>query len=391
MDRSVEYQTELESMTSHPSHSKPSGRPPAPNIKTVGPSGTFPWRSTSGSTSSSPTQANGVPSPANGNLNEEPSELVLNHEPEDFSAVISRKENPRDVSSFLSIRDVLLNRRLLEPSTSSSKFGSLGSTASRFIGRIASPPAAWAKPEVQINLQVAGETGTGITPFQVEDQFLDEIKLSGLDTHPDQAQLASVSPQPFNHILSTNSGPPPSDHETNPSSRPIETSQEFFGSTLGTQNTTPGSPDIETLGSTFSTAVRYMLNPNSTAMSGTETSANDAVHRLALLGIGQGTPYPHIDDKPHVQYDFVVGNRLRFSCTAYYALQFLNLRKQCDVEESLLRSLERTSVWVAQGGKSKSNFFKTSDDRFILKTLVTAWNVADLYVVAYSWLKGDSH
>jgi len=34
--------------------------------------------------------------------------------------------------------------------------------------------------------------------------------------------------------------------------------------------------------------------------------------------------------------------------------------------------------WVAHGGKSKSTFFKTSDDRFILKTLVTAWNVADL-------------
>ena len=33
------------------------------------------------------------------------------------------------------------------------------------------------------------------------------------------------------------------------------------------------------------------------------------------------------------------------------------------------------------GGKSKSNFWKTSDDRFIIKTLVNAWNVADLCVV----------
>jgi 1-phosphatidylinositol-3-phosphate 5-kinase len=32
------------------------------------------------------------------------------------------------------------------------------------------------------------------------------------------------------------------------------------------------------------------------------------------------------------------------------------------------------------GGKSKSNFWKTSDNRFIIKTLVNAWNVADLCV-----------
>ena len=35
----------------------------------------------------------------------------------------------------------------------------------------------------------------------------------------------------------------------------------------------------------------------------------------------------------------------------------------------------------ATGGKSKSNFWKTSDNRFIIKTLVNAWNVADLCVV----------
>jgi len=47
----------------------------------------------------------------------------------------------------------------------------------------------------------------------------------------------------------------------------------------------------------------------------------------------------------------------------------------------VLKSLERSENWTAVGGKSKSNFWKTSDDRFIIKTLVNAWNVADLQVL----------
>jgi 1-phosphatidylinositol-3-phosphate 5-kinase len=37
--------------------------------------------------------------------------------------------------------------------------------------------------------------------------------------------------------------------------------------------------------------------------------------------------------------------------------------------------------WAADGGKSKSHFWKTTDGRFIVKTLVDAWNVADLQVL----------
>jgi 1-phosphatidylinositol-3-phosphate 5-kinase len=69
---------------------------------------------------------------------------------------------------------------------------------------------------------------------------------------------------------------------------------------------------------------------------------------------------------------------LKFSCTVYYAKQFDLLRKRCGIEATYLRSIERSANWLAEGGKSKSNFWKTSDDRFIIKTLVDAWNVADL-------------
>jgi len=43
--------------------------------------------------------------------------------------------------------------------------------------------------------------------------------------------------------------------------------------------------------------------------------------------------------------------------------------------------MAKCESWKARGGKSWSNFWKTSDNRFIIKTLVNVWNVADLCVV----------
>ena len=64
----------------------------------------------------------------------------------------------------------------------------------------------------------------------------------------------------------------------------------------------------------------------------------------------------------------------------YYAKQFDALRRRCGIDAVFLHSLARSQNWLAEGGKSKSNFWKTTDERFIIKTLVNAWNVADLYV-----------
>ena len=108
--------------------------------------------------------------------------------------------------------------------------------------------------------------------------------------------------------------------------------------------------------------------------------AEDASYRLALLGPDQSPSYPKINERPHLKYEFIVGRRLQFSCIVYYALQFATLRRQCGVDEILIRSLEKTTAWIAEGGKSRSSFFKTSDNRFILKTMVSSWNVADLSV-----------
>jgi 1-phosphatidylinositol-3-phosphate 5-kinase len=85
-----------------------------------------------------------------------------------------------------------------------------------------------------------------------------------------------------------------------------------------------------------------------------------------------------IDERPHIKYDWTVGKRLKFSCTVYYARQFDNLRRRCGIEDVFVKILSRSANWAAEGGKSKSNFWKTADDRFIIKTLVNAWNIADL-------------
>lgn len=62
----------------------------------------------------------------------------------------------------------------------------------------------------------------------------------------------------------------------------------------------------------------------------------------------------------------------------YYARQFDALRKRCGFDAGFLSSLTMSKNWAADGGKSRSNFWKTEDGRFIIKTLVNAWNVADL-------------
>lgn len=62
----------------------------------------------------------------------------------------------------------------------------------------------------------------------------------------------------------------------------------------------------------------------------------------------------------------------------YYAAAFQALRCRLGVESSLINSLEKTIVWNAQGGKSKAAFFKTADDRYIVKELVSKWNISDV-------------
>ena len=135
------------------------------------------------------------------------------------------------------------------------------------------------------------------------------------------------------------------------------------------QNTT-SSTITATIASTFTNAMRYIMTPSEPNR---PSSPSPSLYRQPLV-LDSGA----IDERPHIKYDWTIGKRLKFSCTVYFAKEFEALRKRCGVEDVMAKSLERSEIWAAKGGKSRSNFWKTTDDRFIVKTLVNAWNVADL-------------
>ncbi|KAE8150506.1 hypothetical protein BDV25DRAFT_154210 [Aspergillus avenaceus] len=70
----------------------------------------------------------------------------------------------------------------------------------------------------------------------------------------------------------------------------------------------------------------------------------------------------------HLKYQFQEG-QAKMLCKVFYAEQFDALRKKCGVAERMVESLSRCAKWDSKGGKTKSIFLKTLDDRFILKSL----------------------
>jgi 1-phosphatidylinositol-3-phosphate 5-kinase len=80
---------------------------------------------------------------------------------------------------------------------------------------------------------------------------------------------------------------------------------------------------------------------------------------------------------PHIQFSYTLPGKLRLGCAVYYAASFDVLRRRCAIDKAMIRSLEKTKVWKAEGGKSKAMWWKTEDGRFIVKELVSKWNVSD--------------
>ncbi|KAE8353985.1 hypothetical protein BDV28DRAFT_132015 [Aspergillus coremiiformis] len=70
----------------------------------------------------------------------------------------------------------------------------------------------------------------------------------------------------------------------------------------------------------------------------------------------------------HLKYQFQEG-QAKMLCKVFYAEQFDALRKKCGIAERIVESLSRCAKWDSKGGKTKSIFLKTLDDRFILKSL----------------------
>lgn len=75
----------------------------------------------------------------------------------------------------------------------------------------------------------------------------------------------------------------------------------------------------------------------------------------------------------HLKYQFKEGAAV-MTCKIFYAEQFDALRRKCGVAERIVESLSRCLKWDSKGGKTKSVFLKTLDDRLVLKvSSMTAW------------------
>ncbi|KAK0391857.1 hypothetical protein NLU13_1356 [Sarocladium strictum] len=70
----------------------------------------------------------------------------------------------------------------------------------------------------------------------------------------------------------------------------------------------------------------------------------------------------------HLKYQFKEGQAI-MTCKIFYAEQFDALRRKCGVDDRIIESLSRCLKWDSRGGKTKSVFLKTLDDRFVLKSL----------------------
>ncbi|KHJ36022.1 putative 1-phosphatidylinositol-3-phosphate 5-kinase fab1 [Erysiphe necator] len=70
----------------------------------------------------------------------------------------------------------------------------------------------------------------------------------------------------------------------------------------------------------------------------------------------------------HLAYSFVDGSA-RMQCKIFFAEQFDAVRRKCGVSERIVESLSRCLKWDSKGGKTKSVFLKTLDDRLVLKSL----------------------
>ncbi|KAI9703453.1 MAG: 1-phosphatidylinositol-3-phosphate 5-kinase [Bogoriella megaspora] len=84
----------------------------------------------------------------------------------------------------------------------------------------------------------------------------------------------------------------------------------------------------------------------------------DAILERSLLG----------DTGTNMKYSFQHGS-VKAQCKIFYAESFDALRRKCGIADRFIESMSRCLKWDSKGGKTKSLFLKTLDDRFVLKSL----------------------
>ncbi|EPQ25790.1 uncharacterized protein PFL1_06657 [Pseudozyma flocculosa PF-1] len=95
-----------------------------------------------------------------------------------------------------------------------------------------------------------------------------------------------------------------------------------------------------------------------------------SVHASSASAAGAGAAA----ESPHIKHNLIHSNT-KISCVSWFAEEFAALRQKWGVDDDFAHSLSRCQPWSTTGGKSKSAFFKTRDERYIGKQLLTVWSV----------------
>ncbi|KAL7620457.1 Mitochondrial distribution and morphology protein 12 [Parahypoxylon ruwenzoriense] len=92
----------------------------------------------------------------------------------------------------------------------------------------------------------------------------------------------------------------------------------------------------------------------------------------------------------HYKYQFTEGTA-KMLVKIFYAEQFDALRRKCGVADRIVESLSRCLKWDSKGGKTKSVFLKTQDDRLVMKSLSPVETAAFLkFAPAYFSLMAEA-
>jgi 1-phosphatidylinositol-3-phosphate 5-kinase len=133
-----------------------------------------------------------------------------------------------------------------------------------------------------------------------------------------------------------------------------------------------------TFTNSLNTFMRLGSDMGSFRMRGGDRSLSSLMGPLSMISaMDNSLSNSNLDDRPHIQFTYTLPEKLRIECTVFYATAFDSLRRRCAIDRSILDSLARCEPWDAQGGKSKASFFMSGDKRYIVKELVSKWNVSD--------------
>lgn len=178
------------------------------------------------------------------------------------------------------------------------------------------------------------------------------------------------------HTRTVSGVPPPS-----PANSAVSTPRLKDGTATQSDKDKEGWGSVtSSFASSFNTILKLSSGMTDSLSSRVRTSASGDSRSLAsFMAPLLSSDTSPTDDRPHIHLS-LSHSTYKISCTVYFAQAFDTLRRRCAFDKSFVRSLERTIGWSAEGGKSKASFWKTQDGRLVVKSLVSKWNVSDLWV-----------